>query len=71
MQFQLNKRAEHSVEIDPTFTKLGDKILASALWGSPGERRVERFMVFTIRDDKIVDMQGFTSQRAAQRFAKS
>jgi hypothetical protein len=71
LQFQLNKRPEHSLQIDPTLTELGDKILASALWGSPGDRRVERFMVFTIRDGKIIDMQGFTSQRAAQRFATS
>jgi hypothetical protein len=71
LQFQLSKRPERSLEIAPTFTQLGDKILASALWGSPGDRRVDRFMVFTTRDSKIVDMQGFSSQRAAQRFAKS
>ena len=71
MQFQLNKPAEHSLEISPTFTQFGDKILASALWGSPGDGLVERFMVFTVRDGKIVAMQGFTSQRTAQRFAQS
>jgi hypothetical protein len=27
-------------------------------------------MVFSIRDDKIVDMQGFVSQREAERFVR-
>jgi hypothetical protein len=27
-------------------------------------------MVFTIRNDKIIDMQGVTSRREAERFAK-
>ncbi len=26
-------------------------------------------MVFTVRDDKIIDMQGFTLHRDAERFA--
>jgi hypothetical protein len=49
---------------------VGDKIIASSLWGAPGDPRQERFMVLTCRNGKIVDMQGFTSRRDAERFAK-
>jgi hypothetical protein len=49
--------------------QLGDNIIGSALWASPGDRHLERFMVFTIRDGKIVAMQGFTSRRDAERSA--
>ncbi len=45
-------------KIAPEFTQIGDKIIGPAPWGSAGDQRVERFMVFTNRDSKIVDMQG-------------
>ena len=48
------------------FQRFGDKIIGAAPWGDAKER----FMVFTVRDDKIVDMQGFTSRREAERFAR-
>jgi hypothetical protein len=31
---------------------------------------VERFQVITVRDGKIVDLQGCASLRAAERFAR-
>jgi len=49
---------------------VGDKIIASAPWTESGDRFQERFMVFTVRDGKIVDMQGCTSRREAERFVK-
>ncbi|HET7667415.1 MAG TPA: hypothetical protein VFK56_15380 [Mycobacterium sp.] len=49
--------------------QVGDKIIGSAPWGSAGEPQRDRFMVLTIRNDKIIDMQGFTSRRDAERFA--
>ena len=70
MQFQLHKRGGRPARIDPEFTQLGDKIIASAPWAEPGDRFQERFMVFTVRDGKIVDMQGCSSRREAERFAK-
>ena len=57
------------MQIDAEFVQVGDKIIASAPWGEPGDRLAERFMVFTIHDGKIVDMQGFTTRRGAERFA--
>lgn len=70
MQFQRRKRGARQALINPEFVQVGDKIIGSALWGAPGERYQERFMVLTVRNDKIVDMQGFTSRRDAERFAK-
>lgn len=69
MQFQRRKRGARQVQITPEFVQVGDKIIGSAPWGAPGERRQDRFMVFTVRDGKIVDMQGFTARRDAERFA--
>jgi hypothetical protein len=70
LQFQRRKRgARRDVGISPEFVQVGDKIIGSAPWGAPGEPHLERFMVFTIRNEKIIDMQGFTSRRDAERFA--
>lgn len=69
MQFQRAKRGARKGRIDPEFVQVGDKIIGSAPWGAPDERYQERFMVLTIRDNKIFDMQGFTSRRDAERFA--
>jgi hypothetical protein len=44
-------------------------VIGSTTWVAGG-RRVERFQVLTIRDGKIVDMQGCKSRRAAMRFAR-
>ena len=70
MQFQRRKLGAGPAPIHPEFVQVGDKIIGSAPWGTPGDPQQERFMVFTIRDSKIVDMQGFTSRRDAERFAK-
>lgn len=69
MQFQRRKRGGHQVQINPEFVWVGDKIIGAAPWGAPGDSHQERFMVFTIRDAKIVDMQAFTSRGVAERFA--
>ena len=69
MQFQRAKRGARQGRIDPEFVQVGDKIIGSAPWGSPDEPQRDRFMVFTVRGGKIVDMQGFTSRRDAERFA--
>jgi hypothetical protein len=71
LQFQRRKRGARQLRIIPEFVQVGDKIIGSAPWNAPGDRREERFMVFTIRDGKIIDMQGFASHRGAKRFANS
>jgi hypothetical protein len=70
LRFQIRKRSEHRVEVRPRFDQVGDDtIIASTEWlGADGARR-ERFQVLTLRDGMIVDMQGCTSRRAAERFA--
>jgi hypothetical protein len=53
----------------PRFTRIGpDRIIGSALW--LGDEPRERYEVLTIRDGKIVDMQGCRSKREAERFAR-
>ena len=71
MQFQIQKRGERRIEIQPEFTQVGDDtIIGSTQWlGDEGQRQ-ERFQVLTLRDGKIVDMQGCASRRDAERFAR-
>ena len=71
MQFQIGKRGERRVEVQPEFTPVGDdKVIASTTWLGGDGKRQERFQVLTLRDGKIVDMQGCASRRAAERFAR-
>lgn len=53
----------------PEFVQVGaDRVIGSAL--VLGDEPRERFLVLTIRDGKIVDMQGCRSRREAERFAR-
>lgn len=47
-----------------------DKIIGSTSWTVAGGTRQERYQVLTIREGKIVDMQGCSSRREAERFAR-
>lgn len=72
MQFAIGKRGGRPRTIEPELVQVGeDTIIASSSWLDADGRRQERFQVLTIRDGKIADMQGFTSLRQAERFAKS
>jgi len=71
LQFQLGKRGERQVMISPEFTQVGNKIIGSTSWLAADGRRQERFQVLTVRDGKIVDMQGCASRRQAERFAQA
>jgi ketosteroid isomerase-like protein len=54
--------------VQPEFTKIGDdRIIGSVRWG---DELPERYVVLTIRDGKIADMQGCRSMREAERFAR-
>lgn len=56
--------------VQPEFRRAGpDRVIGSALL--LGDEPRERFQVLTIRDGKIVDMQGCRSRREAERFAAS
>jgi hypothetical protein len=71
LKFQIRKRGERRIEIQPEFTQVGDdKIIGSTQWLGADGRRHERFQVLTLRDGKIVDMQGCASRREAERFAR-
>jgi ketosteroid isomerase-like protein len=69
LQFQRRKRGERQPPITPEFVQVGDKIIGCAASSEPTDRAQGRFMVFTVRDGKIVDMQGFATRHKAERFA--
>ena len=72
LRFQLEKRARHGLrlELQPEFTEVGNRIIGSTRWVDEEGRRGERFQVLTVRDGKIVDMQGCATRREAERFAR-
>jgi hypothetical protein len=70
LAFQIKKRPTPT-QVQSEFMRFGDdKILGSTAWLNDDGSRVERFQVLTIRDGKIADMEGFTSRREAERFAR-
>ncbi len=68
MGFQL--RGGRQLEVQPEFEQIGDRIIGSTQWLDGQGRRQERYQVLTIRDGKIVDMQGCATRREAERFAR-
>ena len=67
----MKKGGDRRIEVQPEFTQVGDdKIIGSTQWLGADGRRQERFQVLTLRDGKIVDMQGCASRREAERFAR-
>jgi hypothetical protein len=56
--------------VQPEFTQVGEKIIGSTAWLTADSRRQDRFQVLTVRDGKIIDMQGCSSRRQAERFAR-
>jgi ketosteroid isomerase-like protein len=70
LTLQIKKRG-WPVELQPEFTMIGDdKIIGSTQGTGSDGRRHERYQVLTIRNGKIVDMQGCRSRRDAERFAR-
>jgi hypothetical protein len=70
LKFQIKKRGGPP-QVQPEFTMVGeDKIIGSTSWTVAGGTRQERYQVLTIREGKIVDMQGCSSRREAERFAR-
>lgn len=71
MSFQIRKRGGRRIEVQPEFAPGGDDVvISSTRWLTDGGRRQERFQVLTLRDGKIVDMQGCRTRRQAERFAR-
>lgn len=71
MQLQIHKRGSRRVAVQPEFRQVGtDTIIGSASWIGGDGRREERFHVITLREGKIVDMQGCNTLREAERFAR-
>lgn len=71
MRFQIRERGRRQIEVQPEFTQLGDDtIIASAHWLDADGASRERFQVLTLRNGKIVDLQGCATRRQAERFAR-
>jgi hypothetical protein len=63
------KKQDGGTFAQPVFTSVGeDRVIGRALW--LGDEPGERYEVLTIRDGKIVDMQGCRTKREAERFAR-
>ena len=70
MLFQIQKRGRPP-QVQPDFVEVGDDtIIGSTSWLDADGRRQERYQVLTIRDGMIADVQGCTSRRQAERFAR-
>lgn len=68
---QIRKTADIRLDVRPEFVRVGDdKIIGSTEWMGTNGRRTVRYQVLTIRDGKIVDMQGCSTRRQAERFAR-
>jgi hypothetical protein len=71
LRLQIQKRGDRRVEVQPRFRQVGpDTIIGSASWVGGDGQRQERFQVITLREGKIVDMQGCKTLREAERFAR-
>jgi len=71
LSFQVRKRGDRRLEVQRELTQVADDvIISSTRWLGESGRREERFQVLTLRDGKIVDMQGCATRREAERFAR-
>lgn len=71
MTFQINKRGGRRIDVQPEFTRVDDDIIiGSTQWTNDTGARQERFQVLTLRDGKIVDIQGCATRKQAERFAR-
>jgi hypothetical protein len=70
LAFQISKGGQ-APRVDPKFTEVGDdKVIASTARHNERGDRIERYQVITFRDGKIVHIQGCSSRRKAERFAR-
>ena len=71
LQAGQRRRGGRPLAVNAEFTTVGtDRIIGSTSWTDDDGVRRERFQVLTVRGGKIVDMQGCTTRRTAERFAR-
>ncbi len=72
MEFQIRKRGGERIAVQPEFTQVsGNVVIGSTRWHDQAGRRHERYQVVSVRDGKIIDMQGCKNRRQAERFARN
>jgi hypothetical protein len=68
---RISERAGRRLEARTDFIRAGaDKIIGTTVLLDERGRRQERYGVLTLRNGRIVEMQGCRSRRAAERFAR-
>jgi len=71
LRLQIGKRGGQPPAVRAEFTRVGDdRLIGSTGWTGDDGQKQERYQVVTIRDGKIADLQGCSSRRAAERFAR-
>jgi hypothetical protein len=71
LRFQIQKRADRPVSVQPEFTQVDDDtIITTTSWLGPDGSRHERYQVLRLRGDEIADIQGCASKREAERVAR-
>ena len=69
MSFAIEERRGIAAGVD--FVQVADdKVIGSAHWLDSQGRERDAFHVLTVREGKIVDMQGCRSRREAEHFAR-
>jgi ketosteroid isomerase-like protein len=71
MQSRIKERGDNHLQVRPEFIQVDENTIigSSELIGADGRRQV-RYQVLRFRDGKIADMQGCSSRREADRFAR-
>jgi hypothetical protein len=70
LELRIEQRGAAGIQVQPEFSRVGDKIIGSTHWLDADGARHERYQVLTLRAGRIVDMQGCKSRRQAERFAR-
>jgi hypothetical protein len=71
LEFQIEHEPRRRVDIQPELVMFGEnKVIGTTRWTDSEGADIERYQVLTLRDGKIVDIQGCRSRHEAERFAR-
>jgi hypothetical protein len=71
LKFQIEHEPRRRLDTQPELVMFGDdKVIGTTRWTNSEGVDIERYQVLTLREGKIVDIQGCRSRREAERFAR-